>query len=57
MNLRSLAADLLCWTVAAPLVRSCRQRKMAQRTQIRRDVMRVEDLLKAIVRAHPDVAW
>jgi hypothetical protein len=30
---------------------------MAQRTQIRRDVRRVEDLLKAIVRAHPDVAW
>jgi len=57
MNLRSLAAELLCWTVAAPFVRAWRQRKMAQRTQIRRDVRRVEDLLKAIVRAHPDVAW
>ena len=57
MNLRTSTAELLCWTVAAPLVRAWRQRRIAQRTQLRRDVMRVDDLLKAIVRAHPDVGW
>ena len=57
MNIRTMTADLLCCTVAAPLVRAWRHRKIAQRTRLRRDVMRVDDLLKAIVRAHPDVAW
>lgn len=57
MNARTYLAELLCWTVAAPVVRACRRRTIAKRTQIRRDVSRVDDLLRAIVRAHPDVAW
>ncbi|MEC8266835.1 MAG: hypothetical protein VXZ95_05015 [Candidatus Thermoplasmatota archaeon] len=57
MNPRILIADLLCWTVAAPLVRARRQRNIAQQTHVRRTVMRVDDLLQAMVRAHPDVAW
>ncbi|MGB0283648.1 MAG: hypothetical protein ACPGGI_01245 [Candidatus Poseidoniaceae archaeon] len=57
MNTRILIADLLCWTVAAPLVRAWRQRTIARQTHVRRTVMRVDDLLQAMVRAHPDVAW
>ena len=57
MNPRIVIADLLCWTVAAPLVRAWRQRNIAQQTHLRRAAMRVDDLLKAMVRAHPDVMW
>ena len=57
MNAQTMLAELLCWTVAAPLVRAWRHRSIAKKTQIRRDFSRVDDLLKAIVRAHPDVAW
>ncbi|MGB0725708.1 MAG: hypothetical protein ACPGQO_02855 [Candidatus Poseidoniaceae archaeon] len=57
MNTRILIADLLCWTVVAPLVRAWRQRAIARQTHVRRAVMRVDDLLQAMVRAHPDVAW
>ncbi|MEC7110694.1 MAG: hypothetical protein VXX54_05420 [Candidatus Thermoplasmatota archaeon] len=57
MNPRILIADLLCWTAAAPLVRAWRQRNIARQTHVRRTVMRVDDLLQAMVRAHPDVAW
>lgn len=57
MNHRITVADLLCWTVAAPLVRAWRERKIAQETHVKRTVMRVDDLLKAMVRAHPEVSW
>ena len=57
MNPRMVIADLLCWTVAAPLVRAWRHRNIAQQTHLRRAAMRVDDLLKAMVRAHPDVMW
>lgn len=57
MNPQTTVADLLCWTVAAPLVRAWRERKIAQETHVRRTVMRVDDLLKAMVRAHPEVSW
>lgn len=57
MNPRVTIADLLSWTVAAPLVRAYRQRHIARQTHVRRTVMRVDDLLQTMVRAHPDVAW
>lgn len=57
MNPRVTIADLLSWTVAAPLVRAWRQRHIARQTHVRRTVMRVDDLLQTMVRAHPDVAW
>lgn len=57
MNPHVTIADLLSWTVVAPLVRALRQRYIARQTHVRRTVMRVDDLLQAMVRAHPDVAW
>ena len=57
MNPYVTIADLLSWTVAAPLVRAWRQRQIARQTHVQRTVRRVDDLLQTMVRAHPDVAW
>jgi hypothetical protein len=54
---RRFFGDLVCYTVAAPLVRAVRARRLREAHRLAHDVHRVERLLRAVVAAHPYVAW
>jgi hypothetical protein len=54
---RTALGDLLCYTIAAPLVRAIRTRRLQEARRLGHDVHRVERLLRATVAAHPNVAW
>lgn len=54
---RTAIGDLLCLTVAAPLVRAVRARRVHRATALGRDVQRIDRLLRAMVLTHPHVEW